>query len=104
MKLYVTFVLELKKIIMQSTAERKYDTTKKLKVERVVKVRELNAPIRKKPIPKSMMAVFVWLAVCALWIFLSQLSGGLFFEQVVICSIIISCVLFFKAIDSLSGQ
>lgn len=89
---------------MQSTAERKYDATNKLKVERVVKVRELKSPIRKKPIPKSMLAVFVWLAVCAVWIFLSQLTGGLFFEQVVICSIIICCVLFFKAKDSLTDQ
>ncbi len=99
MKDLVHICVEFKKTTMANTENSRFDTREELEVfdtlrERLPRIGHVNVEI-----PKSMIVLTVWLAFCAFWIFLSYQSGKMFFDKILLCSLIITCVLFFKTID-----
>jgi len=50
-------------------------------------------------IPMRFVPLVLWVAVCGLWLYASYASGGLFFETVLVCALIITCLLFFRSLD-----
>lgn len=102
MKILIHICVEIKKIIMQNTDSNQYDTVKELRFTSSVSKDISERRTYSRRMPRTMVSALVWLVVCAIWIFLSQLSGEIFFDKVLICSIIICCIIFFKAKESMN--
>lgn len=53
---------------------------------------------------RSGIILFVWLIVCSLWVYYTMQNGAVYLDKVLTCSLIITCLLFFKAVDDVKSD